>query len=103
MSDSEDTDGSLTSFSDTASEPEVGYLSRKSRKSSSPRTSPHHFLGVHQRLWMLIVLLSSASAVLILCMVGDSKQIDVEYVCREPGVQIIMDSDGAGGSGERMR
>jgi len=76
MSDSE-SDGSVTSFSDTGSEMEVGYLKRKPKRVVNK--TPDHFLGVHQRLWMLFVLLSSATAVTMLCILGDVKKIDTDY------------------------
>jgi len=44
MSDSE-SDGSVTSFSDTGSEMEVGYLKRKPKRVVNK--TPDHFLGVH--------------------------------------------------------
>lgn len=75
-----ESDNSLTSFSDTESEPEVGYLARKGkRKEKQPSQI---FLGVHQRIWIIFFLLVSAAAVVILCIYGDARQLDTDHVRR---------------------
>lgn len=78
-SSGDDSDGSLTSFSDTESEPEVGYVARRREKTNRTESS-QIFLGVHQRIWIILFLLVSAAAVVILCIYGDARQLDTDHV-----------------------
>jgi hypothetical protein len=73
-------DGSVTDFSESESEPDIGYIKTNKKPSRYATPPPTDFLGIPQRFLLILYILIASLAVMSLCIYGDAQQIDTSQV-----------------------